>query len=399
MLSVAAVRSRGVSVATCACLTFIATQASAQVTTSVDWDVLLRTPQPATEFRAIASSDSALFVATADRSTLEPRETSETHLRVWTVGLDGQRRAETELTEMPASESNTRTIRDISALSDGGAVVLVDFVAGRPSLVHLDARGTQVATRRVLPDNRTTTLMRMVPMGEGRHLLIGHERFDAIAVLVDANGAALWDRVFDRGRQDFFVDGVAAANGGAILVGNSGTYDPMRGGESTIWVARYDATGLAGSEVSFSGRYGRIAALADGGVALVYDRGNALERDMRVKRIGPDMRELWDVAIGVAREGVGDFRIGVRADGTLIVAGGASGLAQLVYLDASGRVSGSWMATPGPRAVDVGAYGLVIDRDGDVVIAGSHVQATGPSNANFQVRVRRLAGGPAQRGL
>ena len=365
----------------------------------IAWELFLHAQQPATEFRAIAARDAAVFVAATDRSTLEPREASQTRLRVWTLESDGRRRSETELTDLSAAESNTRTIRDIAALGGGEALVLADFVAGRPSLVRIDAKGSQVSTRRVMPDNRTVTLMRMVPMPGGRHLLIGHESLNAIAVLVDATGAALWDRVYDRGRMDYFVDGVATADGGAVLVGNSGTYDAMRNGDSRVWVGAYDASGIAGRELSFAGRYGRVASLADGGVAIVYDRSATLEREVHVKRLSADLRELWDVAIDVPRKGIGDFRIVADAGGSVIVAGGSGGLAQLVSLDGAGRAESSWMATAGPKAIDVGPYGLVLDDAGDVVLAGSHVKAQSMTNVQYQVRVRRLGEHRAQRGL
>lgn len=398
------VRGRGTAgrLVVAVALVVFARQVFAQPTrpdSAIAWELYLHAGQPATEFRAIAANDATVFVAATDRSTLEPRESSQTTLRVWSLDLDGRRKAETELTDLTTVESNTRTIRDVTALAGGEALVLADFVAGRPSLVRIDAAGRQAATRRVMPDNRTVTLLRMVPMPGGRHLLIGHESLDAIAVLVDASGAALWDRVYDRGRMDFFVDGVASVDGGAILVGNSGTYEAMLTGESHVWVGKYDASGIAGRERTFPGRYGRIAGLPDGGVAVVYDRSATLEREVRVKRLDADMQELWDVAIDVTKKGVGDFRIAARADGALVVAGMSSGVAGVVSLDTSGRPLTSWMAEPGVRAVDLGPGGLVLDRVGNVVIAGSHVQAESKTNVKYQVRVRRLGGRPAQRGL
>ena len=198
---------------------------------------------------------------------------------------------------------------------------------------------------------------------------------------------------------DYFVDGVATADGGAMLVGNSGTYDAMRTGDSRVWVGAYDASGIAGRELSFAGRYGRVASLADGGVAIVYDRSATLEREVHVKRLSADLRELWDVAIDVPRKGIGDFRIVADAGGSVIVAGGSGGLAQLVSLDGAGRAESSWMATAGPKAIDVGPYGLVLDDAGDVVLAGSHVKAQSMTNVQYQVRVRRLGEHRAQRGL
>jgi hypothetical protein len=111
------------------------------------------------------------------------------------------------------------------------------------------------------------------------------------------------------------------------------------------------------------------------------------------------LRELWDVAIDVPRKGIGDFRIVADAGGSVIVAGGSGGLAQLVSLDGAGRAESSWMATAGPKAIDVGPYGLVLDDAGDVVLAGSHVKAQSMTNVQYQVRVRRLGEHRAQRGL
>ena len=347
----------------------------------------------------MALGTSGLFVAAAERPSLELSAPGPTRLVVWTLDAEGRQQRETELKEFPAGDAtNTRTIRDIEALPGGGALVLADFSAGRPSVVTLDAAGNQAATRRVLPDHREATLMRIVAVSNERYLLIGHERFDALAVLVDRDGVARWDRTHDRGRMEYFVDGLAHGDGGAVLVGNSGTYDAMRAGPSTVWVAQYDAAGMATREVTFGGRYGRITAAPDGGYAVVYDRDAALGRDVHLKRLGPDLQELWDTALVSSPDGVGDFGVGTTADGAFAVAGGLGGRAQVYFVDAAGRRAGEWLADAGGRAIDVGVYGIVTDANGGLFIATSHVEARSKTDVTYRVRVRRLARATTERG-
>ena len=99
---------------------------------------------------------------------------------------------------------------------------------------------------------------------------------------------------------DFLVDGLPASNNGYVLVGNSGQYDPLRVGPSIVWVAQYDANGVPKSEITFPGRYGRIARTRDGGYVIVYDKSASNAQEIQIKALSADLKELSETPLVLA---------------------------------------------------------------------------------------------------
>jgi len=357
------------------------------------WDQRFGREAAFTDFRAIAAAGDGVLVGATEREALQPGSSSINKLLLWSIDGTGKQVRETQLVDPSAGAkgTNTASIRDIRVLADGRAVLLVDFEAGRPSLVTVDKGGKQSASHQVLPAGRSPTLFQIVPSANGKQLLIGHESLDALAILVDATGAVLWEKKQDRGRMEFLVDGLPTTDGGFVLVGNSGQYDALRAGPSSVWVGYYDAAGTLTSEVTFKGRYGRIARSESGGLALLYDESDSNAQRIVVKGLDAKLGETWRVPLLETTTGFSDFRIAPLANGGFVAAGGRNGTPYLAVVDRAGKVSKTFEGQPVERALDVGSYGIVPAANGAVVLASSHIDTRGAGNVQQKVRVRKVA--------
>ena len=302
------------------------------------WDKSYGSAGAWSEFRAIAATGTdEVWVAASERDSLEKGASSVNRLLLWRIDAAGQLASETEIKRTPTSKgTNTATIRDIVALSGREALLLVNFEGGRPAVVRVDRTGAQTA-KQVAPQERELILSKIVPASNGRFLLIGHEALDALAIEIDASGTVLWEKKQDRGRMDFLVDGLSTPDGGFVLVGNSGDYDPVRSGPSLVWVGRYDRGGEMKTEITFPGRHGSIARSRDSGYVVVYDKSASPDQEIHVKGLGADVKELWDERLLSVSQNFAEFKILALSRGFAIT-GRKIGRPYLALIDSTGHL-------------------------------------------------------------
>jgi hypothetical protein len=359
----------------------------------VVWDKAYGSESLWTEFRAItAAPKRGVLVGVSQRNALDAPTATANRLFLWRIDPAGRLASEVEIRKSVSSAtagSTTAAIRDLTELEKDETLLLVDFEGGRPSIVRVDGAGKQTLTKEVARPGRALTLFKIVPAG-AKFLLIGHEAFDALLMEVDGAGNLLWEKKFDRGKMEFFVDGMASGDDGFVLVGNSGQYDALRAGPSIVWVGRYDAGGALKAEVTFAGRYGRIAPARDGGVAVVYDRSATNDQEIHVKGLGADLKEAWDTPVVSATASFSDFKIAATPVGGFVIAGGKGGRPYAATVDAAGRVSTKFEGAAAPASLDVGSYGLASDQAGAFYLASSHVEAGDKATVRQRVRLRKV---------
>jgi hypothetical protein len=357
------------------------------------WDKSYGADSLFTEFRAISTAaNDGVLVGASERDAADASASSASRLLLWRIDAAGQVTSEAELKASPASKgTNTAAIRDLRALDGGEVLVLVDFEGGRPSVVRVDRSGKQTATSAVMAPGRSATLSKMVTVSGNRFLLIGHESLDALLVAIDAAGNVLWEKKQDRGRMDFFVDGVSLPDGSSVLVGNSGKYDALRSGPSVMWIGHYDTNGNPKAEMTFPGRFGRIARAGGGGYAVVYDQSESTEQRVHIKRLGSDLKETWDVPLLKTGPNFSDFKLAALPGGGFVVAGGRDGQSYLTVLDANGQQTSTLIGEAVERALDIGGYGLAYSDSGSLFLASSHIEARSKDNIRQKVRLRKVA--------
>ena len=370
----------------------VVAQPPAAATLHAAWEKSYGKEGLTTEFRAMsAAKNDDVFIGASERDSLDAGAASASRLVLWRINAAGEIARETEIKQSATSKgTNTATIRDVLALENREALVLVDFEGGHPSIVRVDANGKQTTTRELARLDRAWTLFKIVPGARGTFLLVGHESLNALIVSIDAAGNVQWEKTYDRGRMEYFVDGVASGESGFALVGNSGQYDALRTGPSIVWVGLYDAAGAMKSDVTFPGRYGKVARSPDGGYVVVYDRSNVNTQEIRLKGLGADLKELWDTQLLVTGPNFSDFQIAALARGGFAVAGGQEGRPWLTVVDAAGRPAATLQTTPAERSLDLGTYGLGSNGGASLFVASSHIEARTRSDVRQRVLVRKV---------
>ena len=142
----------------------------------VEWDRYFGGDAGFSEFRAIATlRQDELLVGALERNSMDAQAASTNRLVLWVIDGRGQIVRESEITKSPNEpRTNTAAIRDILPLENREALLLVDFRAGRPSLVAINGEGAQTTSREIMPDGRSVTLLKIVRGPAGGFLLIGH---------------------------------------------------------------------------------------------------------------------------------------------------------------------------------------------------------------------------------
>jgi hypothetical protein len=368
------------------------TPSSAAPALRVVWEKTYGSETLSTEFRASAPQINGLVVGVSERNAIDAKTATASRLLLWKIDAAGTLTSEVEIRKSPSSPSagsTTAAIRDVTALDAGETLALVDFEAGRPSIVRIDRAGKQTLTKELVAPGRTVTLFKIVPAGRN-FLLIGHENLDALLMQIDAAGTLLWEKKFDRGKMDFFVDGIAAADEGFVLVGNSGQYDPLRAGPSIVWVGRYGPDGQPSTEVTFPGRYGKIARSSRNVLGVVFDKSATNDQEIHLKGLDPDLKEKWETAVVKAAANFSDFKVAAAADGGFVTAGARSGRPYMAAVDAAGRVGATFEGDAAPRSLDVGSPGLVSDGTGGLYVSSSHIDVQNGTKVRQRVRVRKV---------
>jgi len=147
--------------------------------------------------------------------------------------------------------------------------------------------------------------------------------------------------------------------------------------------------GRCGATTSFPGRYGRIAGSANTGYAVVYDKGNSESQDIRVKFLGPDLKDVWETRVLTAAPSFIDFGITPASAGGWLVSGARDGRCYLASIGPTGATTGVFQAEPVPTSLVLGACHVRRDNT-DVVLGSSTVDATDKAHVSELVRVLRL---------
>lgn len=310
--------------------------------------------------------------------------------RLWKLGPDGATLGEYAL-EPPASGSKRAEHAEIKAivpLPDGGINVLAAFAGDRPWLVRLDADGKQVAAAQVIGRGRDVQVARLIQTADRNYMLLGHDGLDALLVKLDPAGKVLWEKRDDRGKMDFYLDGLAGPDGSLTVVGNSGTYDWNFQGESVVWVALLDKDGNRQAERLFPGRDGRLARGRDGSYALVYDRASGESKQIELRRLGARLEDLGPpVEVTGAAQIDGRFAVWPAPTGTgFIVTGARESKVYLGRADVDAAAVQPLVEEPLPAGVSLDALST---RDG-LLLASSIVRKFPDQPAEQVLRVVRF---------
>ena len=299
------------------------------------------------EYKDIAPSPAKTFwLATTAHAS---HDTSNS-IQLWEITPTGKVRRDIVIKRQHAA------IRALTVLDRTHLLLIIDFVKHQPWLLKVNVKTKDVFAKELSGPSRRLTIRKMIPLAQQTFLLIGAEDADALVMKIDAHGAPLWEKTFDRGKMELFVDGLTLPNGDFVLVGNSGTYDLFHAGPSKVWVGRYNAQGDLMAEVDFDGRYGSITRNAQGMYGLVYDSGDKGQQNIRVRALDTDFRTQWRAKILSVEHSLHHFKITTLSSGSFLVVGGNEHQPYMTKISSEGKEQWTFWGRKMPRAM---SYGLI----------------------------------------
>ncbi|MEE9297085.1 MAG: hypothetical protein V3W34_19260 [Phycisphaerae bacterium] len=274
----------------------------------------------------------------------------------------------------------------VQVLPNGEMVLAIGFVEGRPWLVRLDRHGRQLMSKELLGPDRRVTIKKMVPRSNGHFVLLGHERLDTFAMEVDALGNVVWENIRDRGEMDFAVDGVSTDDGGFVVIENSGQYNMLGVGPSSVWVSKYDARWALQRELRLEGRHGRVTNTPGGRIALVYNRSTSVDQDIYVETFDRSLERVSQTRVLQSQQGLSPFSVGSCPGSGCIVGGGKHDKLFLCRMDDNGNVVWRFWGEQMPQSID---YELLLE--GDNIFVASSVFAKGEGGYHKVVKLVKFS--------
>ena len=276
----------------------------------------------------------------------------------------------------------------IGVLKSGEILVVGNIVEDRPWVMVVNRDGLVVLSKAIEDARRLIRVTNMIPLGDDHFIVLGDEGLNSLAIKIDASGEAIWEVAHDRGGADFFVDGVATRDGGSLLIENSGQYNLLGMGPSSLIVGHYDESGRRQAEIQVPGRQGSVVEISDGTYVLVYDRNVGTGQDIWIMGLDHSLEETWSRPVLKAERCIRRpaFQATASTDGGVIITGGNAGMPYLAKFDSGG--SCRWVFSP-ESMLPSGMYDVVSTSDAVFVIS----TVIGPEDSGTRVRVFRIGTG------
>lgn len=190
-------------------------------------------------------------------------------------------------------------IGGVAAVDGGDFVVFVEFREGYPWMLRYDGEGKAVFRKPLSREGRHS-ITSVVRAGDDI-VIAGQAEGDFYAAKYAANGRRIWEQVIDGGDVDVIMDLAVDSDGNVVAAGMSLPADLARAmkGDSSVAVYRFDADGNAVAETHFPGRFPSVA-VSRSAIAVVYDRGAALNVSVRLKTFTRVLAETSEQPLAAA---------------------------------------------------------------------------------------------------
>jgi hypothetical protein len=187
----------------------------------------------------------------------------------------------------------------VAALDGGDFAVFVEFREGYPWMLRYDGEGKAVFRKPLSREGRHS--ITSVARAGDDLVVAGQAEGDFYAAKYAANGRRIWEQVIDGGDIDVIMALAVDSDGNVVATGMSLPADLERAmkGDSSVAVYRFDAEGNAVAETHFPGRFPSVA-VSRSAIAVVYDRGAALNVSVRLKTFTRALAETSEQPLAAA---------------------------------------------------------------------------------------------------
>lgn len=353
---------------------------------SIDWEHFYKKEGYSFDHEVVFlhEGNEILYIAGTYGSTEKTKSPSKVDgIRIW--GIDSEGKSQSSLLIQNSEEPQTyfQNVEALSVSKQGEILIVVQSKKKEATLLKLSPNGDRIWTTKL---QRGRHVSKILLLKDGTVLLLGHELMDPMILEIDNSGALLQSKILDRGKSDFFVDGLLRKNGGFVVLENSGKLMQFYMGPSTIWISVFNSKIEKEKEQQFVGRNGNLIASKGNGYFAVYDRSDTCKQEIHVKRLGEDFEELWDLKLIETPFGLGKFKIARLQDGGILVAGAINGKNWIGKISSDGKLLKEFKGQSGmvEKGTDLRVFG------NDLYLVSTVIHVTDQKKVNNQIKVVKL---------
>ena len=302
---------------------------------------------------------------------------------IWEIDSEGEKLSSFLIKNSEEAQTNFQNIVALSVSKSKDISIVVQSREKETSLLRMDQKGNRVWTKKL---GRGKHVSKIFSLGDGAVLLIGHELLNPMILEIDNSGSVLRSKVFDRGRSDFFVDGLPGKSGGFVFLENSGELTQFYMGPSNVWISVYDSKMEKLAEQQFAGRNGNIIANDGHGYIVVYDRSHTAKQEIHLKSFGESLEEKWNIKVVETPFGLGKFRVVRLLNGRALVGGAINGHRWIGEVSANGKSLKKFNGQEGTveLGIDLKVFGK------NLYIISTVVHLTDQHAVNNQIKIVKL---------
>jgi hypothetical protein len=284
------------------------------------------------------------------------RRSADPALRVLRVTSEGVQ-ASVELaslrpvgTPSPGAAPARRHVVQAIALGPDGRPLLALARSALPvSLVPVSANGREVGAPVPIALTADADLVGLVRLSTGRLLMLGAAGLRPLVAEVSPSGAVAWERVLPGQEPVALTDAVPTADGGAVLLGRSGT-DAR---SARLWIGALSPKGELLAQQTVSGFDGEVARLADGTHVLAVDQVSSALFDSVLMRLGPRFETVGTTPLLKGQPNSGVLRLAALPGGGFLLAGVRDRGLWIARFDGRGQELWSDARTPAPPQLEL----------------------------------------------
>jgi hypothetical protein len=226
--------------------------------------------------------------------------------------------------EIHAADLNLKQTPEINGLyiTPGRELAAVVSTSTKVLLVRFDLKGKLLGSKLVSESAGEFVVTHVVADQANKALVImGVEGAAAVIVRADFGGILQWRQTVNKAKQNVAWDAVPTPDGGCVVVGSSGTFDPTFNGETSVWIIDFGLNGKKLSEQTSVGRFGSLAHSSDG-YAFVYDKNASGPQSIAVQFFTPQLKLVEEKRVLEYTPTVPTaFKIFIGPSGDYVIAG------------------------------------------------------------------------------
>lgn len=275
---------------------------------------------------------------------------------------------------------------DVAVLGGERLFGAAEANAGAAALVEVGPTGERRLARQLAVDS-PSLFLRLLPLSGNRLLGLGQRGEAAMALILSPDGEIQRRFVDHLGPTAPYFDALEQPEGRLVLLANAGSYDLLLRGPSQVLLRRLGPDGAQLRQVALPGRFGALAELKDGRIAMVFDQSGTEAQDIHLELFDADLHLLWEKPVTTSGRGFSRYRVAALPDGRLLVAGAKESRRYLAAFEPTGeKVWEKWQEDD----PNLGQEYVVAVRDRSVYVAGAHFVENGPGGFLQKIRVSKF---------